>query len=174
VWENIDAYATPSQCVAAPEGPFLGVKVEQHERYDIFWFIWDKDGIVPKRFIPQDWEPVILYWKSDKLARVTVRYHYEWTDYSAPDFEQPHFSLPLRVIFTGSNHGAIVRKENDPLFDFSLQSHRKLEFDFKATREEDVPSFARKGFLNRRGALIAAGQDIHDRAQETLSEISEF
>ena len=150
------------------------MKVEQHERYDIFWFVWDKDGIIPTRIIPEDWEPLILYWRGNNLARATVRLHYEWTDYSSHNLDEPHFSLPLKVIFAGSHHGALVRKDNDPLFDILVQSHKRLEFDYQAIREEDVPPYARKGLFNRRGILVGAGQDIHERAQETLAELDEI
>ena len=173
-WENIETYATPSQAINSPKGPFIGVRVEQHERYDIFWFVWEKDGIIPKRIIPEDWEPLILYWRGNNLVRVTVRLHYEWTDYSSPSLDEPHFSLPLKVIFTGSNHGALVRKEDDPVFDISVLSHKRLEFDYQAIREQDVPPYARRGFFNRRGILVGAGQDIHERAQETLFELDEI
>lgn len=158
----------------SPYGPFFGVRVERHERYDIFWFIWDKDGIVPKSIIPEDWEPAILFWHRKKLARVTVRLHYEWIDYSSPTLDEPHFSLPLRIIFTGSNHGPLVRKVDDQIFDILVSSHKRLEFEYRTIREDEVPSYARKGFFNRRGILVGAGQDIHERARETLAEIDDL
>lgn len=173
-WENIEAFATPSQSVNWPQGPFFGARVEQHERYDIFWFVWDRDGIIPKSIIPEDWEPIILYWHGNDLVRVTVRLHYEWIDYSSPNLDEPHFSLPVEVIFTGSNHGPWVRKKDDTIFDTSVQSYIELEPDYQSIKEDDVPAFARKGFINRRGILISAGQDIHARAEETLSELDEI
>ena len=173
---GIEAYATPSQSVPAPQGPFFGVRVEKHDRYDILWFVWDKDGIIPKYLIREDWEPIIQYRHKDELVRVTLRYHYEWKDYSAPDLQdEPHFSLPLKVIFTGSTHGAIIRKLHDTMFDILLHSHKKLDPSYETIiHEENVPSFARRGLLNRKGIMVAVGQDIHERAQETLEEIDEM
>ncbi|MGI0084175.1 MAG: hypothetical protein ACREBQ_03745, partial [Nitrososphaerales archaeon] len=69
---------------------------------------------------------------------------------------------------------ALVRKENDLLFDSMIESHGRLEYDYEAIREENVPPFARKGLFNRRGVLVSAGQDIHERALETLAELDEM
>lgn len=173
-WENIEAYATPAQAVDWPQGPFYGAKIELHERYYILWFVWDRDGIIPKSIIPEDWEPLILYWHGDDLVRVTVRLHYQWIDYSSSNLDEPHFSLPLKVMFTGSSHGPLVRREDDIAFDVSLQFHTRLDYEYQTIREEDVPAYARKGFLNRRGILVSAGQDIHERAEETLAELDEI
>jgi hypothetical protein len=173
-FERIEAYASPRQAVNFPDGSFFGVRIEQHEKYDIRWFVWEKDGIVPKQIIPEDWEPVILFWHDKELVRVTVRLHYEWVDYSAANLDEPHFALPLRIIFAGSNHGPLVRRRGeDPIFDMLLSSEKSLEFDPQVIREDQVPQYARKGLFNRHGIFVSVGQGIHERAQETLREINE-
>ena len=131
--------------------------------------MWDKDGLVPKSIIKQDWEPLVLFWKDGKLARLTVRHHFQWRDYSADGRDEPNFDLPLRVLFVGSNHAPLVKNNKDATFDFLLSSHLRLQY--KAEPIQQAPPFARKAILNLRGFVPVARQDINDRAELTVREL---
>jgi hypothetical protein len=55
MWEDIEAYAEIGESKISPRGPFRGAKYEENKGYDIAWFVWERDGIVPQSIIPNDW-----------------------------------------------------------------------------------------------------------------------
>ncbi len=163
---GIKAYASASEYQRFPKGPFLGVKCEKHGSYDIFWFVWEKDGVIPKQIIPQDWEPAILFYKNQNLVQVTVRRHFEWQDFYSAGDDVPVFTLPLTIIFTGSHHAPVVRNNWDTTFDDLQSLHYPLEFQVESV--PSCPPYARRAIFKRKGIFLQRGQDIHERAKQTL------
>jgi len=166
---QIKTYASKKECQRFPNGPFLGVKLERHDRYDIIWFVWERDGLIPKQIIPQDWEPVILFWKNGNLARVTVRRHFEWRDFYSTGNDVPIFSSPLSIIFSGSHHAPLVKNNWDQTFDELVQMHDRLGFEFEPV--SDIPSYARRAIFKRNGLYVGRGEDIYDRVRDSLIEL---
>ena len=166
---EIRAYASTREVRKFPQGPFLGVRLERQERYDILWFVWERDGLVPKQIIPQDWEPVMLFYKNRDLVQVTTRPHFEWHEYYSDGIDVPNFTRPLSVIFAGSHHAPLVRNNQDNTFDDILPLYAPLD-----TRTEiitDAPKFAQTSIFKRRGLYVQLGQNIHERAREALIEL---
>ncbi|MHB2036217.1 MAG: hypothetical protein ACYCPW_05690 [Nitrososphaerales archaeon] len=166
---EIKTYASKRECQRFPHGPFLGVKVERYDRYDILWFVWERDGLIPKQIIPQDWEPVIFFRKNESLVKITVRRHFEWHDYYSTGNDVPIFSIPISIIFSGSHHAPLVRNNYDSSFDELLDRHEPLLFDFEHI--STVPPYARRAIFNRRGLYVQRGDDIYERARESLIEL---
>lgn len=165
----VEAYCLPEEIQG-----FKNAHYEKHESYDIAWFVWEKDGIVPESFIPDDWEPLISFWVDDRLVKLTIRLHYEWRDYYFDSKFGEQFSLPLQVIFEGINHGPRVKTLGDSTFDADREdiSHSfLLRYTFKEIDTKRVPEYAQKSFFNRRGILFRSRQSVHEKAKEQLEEL---
>lgn len=164
-WEPITAYAVKEECIIFPEGPFREARWEEQKNYDIAWFIWDRDGSFPKAIIPLDWEPLILFWKEEKLAMVTARPHFRWKDYPTIGNEASRFTLPLTVVFEGTHHGAKVRNKSDESFDQRLdEKYELLDYNFEAILPKDVPSYASRPTIPLSPIRM---EEIHSRARKT-------
>lgn len=168
----IEAYCLPEEIQ-----DFKGANYERHGNYDIAWFVWEKDGLVPESFIPDDWEPLILFYGKDGIVKVTVRLHYEWRDYYSDPGLGEQFTLPLQVIFEGINHGPRVKTKGDDSFeaDRTDVTHSLfLTYQFRDIDEKRVPDYAQKSFFNRKGVRLRSRQSVHDKAIEQIEELKEL
>jgi hypothetical protein len=148
---------------------------EQHQNYDIAWFVWDRDGSMPETVIEDDWEPLILFWRGSELIKVTVRRHYFWRDYFADPNLGDAFSMPLQVIFEGTHHGPRVRPlEGAASFDESAGDkdyYGELHHDYQSIKREKVPEYAQKTVLSWDGKWVRWNKSVHDVAGEEVKEL---
>jgi hypothetical protein len=165
-WESITAYALRKKCIVFPEGNFREARWEEHTHYGIAWFVWDRDGSFPKFLVPQDWEPLILFWKKEKLVMVTARPHFGWRDYGVKLTDSFRFSLPLTVVFEGSNHGARIRTPDDQ--DEVDENYQLLDYQFNGILTKNVPPYARSPRIPFTPIRM---EDIHIRAKKTLVKL---
>ena len=119
-FEDIEAFALTRECIVFPRGNFKGARFEEHDNYDITWFVWDRDGLVPESIVEDDWEPVIQFWKGEKLVMVSIRPHYRIREYFSGRKDRPNFAQPLKVVFETSSHAARLRNDQDTRFDSFL------------------------------------------------------
>lgn len=167
---NLPVYARSNETIPYPKGGFKGAYFETYHDYDVLWFVWDKDGIIPESIIVDDWEPIVLHWEDGDLIGVSVRRHYRWKDYCAEHLglkDRSSFSEPLEVIFLGSNHGAYVRTPGDDEFEAEKAKHARLSFQLRDISKSEVLSYARKPHIGvREHILLSLGKDVYERADD--------
>lgn len=173
-WPEIkEVYALQSETELIPNGHFVGARFEQslqsHEfGYDIMWFIWNRDGILPR----EDWEPIIFFWKGTRLIAVTTRPHFEWRDYSAEGYGEPNFQYPMRIVFRSTYHAAFVATlQWVEEFDLEITTLKKLKYRPTAIAADDVPDSAKRAWFKKKGLWIQFGEDIHDKADQRLEDL---
>jgi hypothetical protein len=172
---KILAFALAAETAEYPDGNFKGAMYEQHQNYDIAWFVWDTDGSMPEMIIEDDWEPLILFWRGTELVKVTVRRHYVWRDFFADAKLGDAFSTPLQVIFEGTHHGPRVRTlEGAASFDEDASDkdyYGELRHNYMSIQREKTPDYAQKTTLSVDGAWIRLNKSVHDIAQQEVKEL---
>ena len=119
---------------------FLGVYLETGKQYEIYWFVWDRDGL---RSI-QDWEPVLLVYREDGTpAYCAVRPHFSWDEVPFDDLELSNDGCVM-VLFAGSHHGPVLKTKNEIRY-FEQQLRKAVEIKAPHNRisREKVPKEAR-------------------------------
>ncbi len=85
------------------DNALIEILVEEHERFDIFWYHWPHDGdILSRIFIrEEDYEPVILlYDADDSFIGVITRQHWKYQDYFLDD----GLDTPPKIVFNDEFH----------------------------------------------------------------------
>jgi hypothetical protein len=119
---------------------FLGVYLETGKQYEIYWFVWDRDGL---RSI-QDWEPVLpVYRKYGTPAYCAVRPHFRWNEVPFDDLELSDDGCVI-VLFAGSHHGPVLKTKNEiRYFEQQLKKAVEIKAPHNRISREKVPKEAR-------------------------------
>ncbi len=143
---------------------FLGVYLETGKQYEIYWFVWDRDGL---RSI-QDWEPVLLVYREDGTAAYcAVRPHFSWDEVPFDDLELSDGCVI--VLFAGSHHGPVLKTKNKIRY-FEQQLKKSVEIKVPHIRilREEVPEEARNPPLP---ILRFSFVDVDEKIEELIQSL---
>lgn len=119
------------------EDDLIEVLVEEYEDFCIYWFHWPRDGV----YLEQDYEPIIVIFKDDKIACAITRRHWEYQDHKASD----GLVVPLEAIFDGMFHPPYVKDINDEDYESKKKSLIPREYKILRTESSIIPPRFRIG-----------------------------
>lgn len=140
----------------------IDVKLEAYDNFDIFWFHWPRDGW----FFVEDYEPVILVYKSDNtLCYLITRRHWGYQFYSLDEL-----SVPVEVLFDGSFHPPYPKLKQGDDFEEKKRKLISREYNVEKITASDIDAMFRTG----KGHPTAVGRAMEDPADIAKEAHSEY
>lgn len=118
--------------------------MESGDQYQVYWFVWSRDGI----FCWEDWEPVLLiYYSEGKLGACLVRRAFRWEFYDAEEDLVVHDET-IEVIFADRQHHPVLLTWNGEKYFRKLRErHVPIEARPELISPSEVPGWVRDSKL---------------------------